>query len=72
MNFNRDITRFGWLIVGAVLAYGGLYAMVTREIYGKVRMPGSAPLVEGWLVFLIGVLEVIAGVLLVMWYFKKR
>ena len=71
MRWIKDITPLGWLIVGAVLIGSGIRLMLVRAIYGKVRMPGEVPALEGWPVFFAGLGEMVAGLLLIYWLLKK-
>ncbi|MEJ2107125.1 MAG: hypothetical protein P8X48_07335 [Acidiferrobacteraceae bacterium] len=65
----RDISRFGWMIVGAILVWDGADAMWTREIYGRIHVPGDPPILQGWPVAAIGLVELIVGAALLyrMW-----
>jgi uncharacterized membrane protein len=67
---NVDLTRLGWLIVGIVLSVSGIRHMIAPEIYGRVRVSGSPPLMEGWPVFLIGLVELAVGITLVVRFVK--
>jgi hypothetical protein len=60
----RDISRLGWMIVGAILVWSGAHSMWTQEIHGRIVMPGDPPLLQGWPVAAIGLAEVIVGVVL--------
>ena len=71
MGWNRDITPIGWLIVGMILIGSGVRLMIVREVYGKVRMPGQLPSIEGWPVFFGGLGEMLLGLLLVYWFLRK-
>ena len=71
MRWNKDVTPFGWLLVGVILTVSGIQHMIRQEIYGKVRMPGKPPLMEGWPVFFSGMAEMAVGVILVYWFFRK-
>jgi hypothetical protein len=65
----RDISRFGWMIVGAILVWSGARAMWTQEIYGRIHVPGDPPILQGWPVVAIGLVELIVGAVLLyrMW-----
>ena len=62
MNWNPDVTRFGWLIVAVILGWSGIRHMTEMEIYGRVRMPGALPEIEEGPVFVIGLIELGIGV----------
>jgi len=72
VRLDTDISEFGWLIVGVVLVLSGLGDVVTPEIYGRVRMAGQAPLLEGWPVVLLGLAQMAVGALMVIRFFKNR
>jgi uncharacterized membrane protein len=62
MQWNPDVTRLGWLVVAIILGWTGIQHMINMKIFGKVVMPGSAPLMEGAPVFVIGLFELALGV----------
>jgi len=62
MHWNPDVTRFGWLIVAVVLGWSGMRHMIDMEIYGRVRLPGTSPLLAGGTVFVIGLVELAIGI----------
>lgn len=71
MKLNTDITRIGWLIAGIVLAGSGVRHVVVQEMYGRVHTGGEPPLMEGWPVFGMGLAELAAGVLLLLWSWRR-
>ena len=40
------------------------------ELFGKVRMSGSSPSLEGWPVLVIGVLELFVGIIFIVRYLR--
>ena len=70
MALNKDISRYGWLLVGVILAYSGVQHMITQQLFGKVRMSGSSPSLEGWPVLVIGVLELFVGIIFIVRYLR--
>lgn len=71
MKLNQDITRYGWIAVGIILAISGAQNMMDMKIYGRVRLAGAEPLLEGWPVFVVGLLELAAGIIALVWVYKK-
>ena len=71
MKWNADITNFGWLIVGVVLGLSGIQHLLTPEIHGRVRVAGQAPLLAGWSVVGIGLVEAVLGITLAVWAYRK-
>lgn len=61
MNWNPDVTRLGLFVVAIILSWSGIYHMIEMELYGKVRMPGATPFMEGGSVFMLGLVEVVIG-----------
>ena len=70
MGLNKDISRFGWLLAGVILAYSGVRHMITQQLFGKVHMSGSSPSLEGWPVLAIGVLELLVGIIFIVRYLR--
>ncbi len=68
----RDARRLGWPIAGIILAASGVRHMWLREIYGRIHFAGSPPVLVGWSVFLIGLVEFAIGVYLVFRLWKRR
>lgn len=60
------------MIVGAVCIISGIRLMINQEVYGKVRMAGTPPLMEGWPVFFSGLAELLLGIFLLIWFFRKN
>jgi hypothetical protein len=67
---NPDVTRFGWVVVGVILVASGTELAWTGKLYGRVRV-GGEPALEGALVVVIGLVEIVAG-LLVLWRQARR
>lgn len=63
--------RLGWSVVGAVLLGSGLRHMWLPEIYGRVRLANSLPIMHGWPVALVGLLEFAGGIYLIYRMWKR-
>lgn len=72
MKLNTDITRYAGMAIGIILGISGLRHMIDMKIYGRVHMAGADPLVQGWPVFLFGLLELVAGLVVLVWMYRKR
>jgi len=68
----RDITWLAWLIVAAVLVIDGARGVMTQEIYSKVRLPGAAPSLTGRRVALIGLGELVLGIVVGLFAWRNR
>lgn len=72
MKLDTDITAYGWLVVGVVLVLSGLSDVFTPEIYGRVRIPGQTPMLQGWPVVMLGLGQLAVGLFMVIRFFKDR
>ncbi len=72
MKLDKNITRLGWIIVAVVLAISGIQHVITPEIYGRVRISGEPPLLEGISVIIIGLVELLIGIFLFLRLIRKE
>lgn len=70
MRTNRNISRYAWIVIGGILIFAGLQHMIIQKLYGKVRL-GDTPVMEGWSVAGLGLLEVVLGGYLI-WRWWRR
>lgn len=68
---NRDVSRFGWVLVAMILIFSGAEHALTQKLYGRVRT-GGEPLLEGGLVLALGIVEVLLGAWLLWRQFRDR
>ena len=68
----KDITPYGWLLVGALCVISGIRHMIIQEIYGKVRTVGAPPLMEGGPVLVTGLLELLLGLFIAYMVLRKK
>jgi len=68
---NSAFLRLGWLIVAAILLYSGVEHMVTQTLYGRVRIDNT-PLLQGGVVVLLGLVEVLLGIALIWLHWRSR
>lgn len=62
--WNKDITPWLWWVVAAVLVYDGATHAVTGTVWGRIRGLGIAPVIEGWPVVALGIVEAAFGLYL--------
>ena len=72
MNWKQDITRVLWFVVSIVLLFAGSHHIFTQEIHQRVGIGSAPPALEGLPVAIIGAVEVIAGILLIVWLIRRR
>ena len=66
-----DAKRIGWIAVAIILVIDGVSTAWTGEIFGKVRMAETGPLLQGWYVHLIGVIEALFGATLIYRFMRR-
>ena len=54
--------RLAWSIVAVLLIVMGLHDILIPEIYGRVRMPESQPLLAGTPVVVLGLVQFALGI----------
>jgi len=59
-----DAREVGWTIVVAELIVSGANDIVHPEIFGRVRLPESRPLLQGAPVVMLGIAQFAVGILL--------
>lgn len=70
MKLNTDVTGVLWLLAGLVLIGSGIRLMLVQELYGRVRIGGEPPMIDGWPVFAMGLAELVIGLLLSRWAWR--
>jgi hypothetical protein len=69
---DRSVVRHaGWMLAGVALLFSGLRHLYLQHIYGRVRLLDSVPLLQGWPVVLLGLLEFACGVWLIYRMIKR-
>jgi hypothetical protein len=71
MNLNTDVTDLLWLAAGIVLAGSGVRHLLVREIYGRVHLSGEPAVLAGWSVVGIGLVELAAGIVMLVWAWRR-
>ena len=70
MQSNRSISRYAWIAIGGILVYTGVQHLISQKLYGKVHW-GDSPVMEGWSVAGLGLIEIVLGGFLI-WRWLKR
>ena len=69
---STDARRIGWTVVAIVLLVSGVNEIMVPEIYGRVRLPESEPLLKGVPVILLGIVQLGLGVFLLYRQWFRR
>jgi hypothetical protein len=68
----KDAARIGWFAVAVVLIVSGARHVFPQQIYGRPKMAGMPPLMEGRPVVVIGLAELLLGVVLLFRVARRR
>lgn len=68
---NKDISRLVWMIIGIMLIISGGKHVITQHIVNRIHV-GGPPLLHGWSVVLLGLIEIALGVWLIVRYLRRR
>jgi uncharacterized membrane protein len=69
---SMDALKIGWTIVAIMLVFSGIHDIMVPEIYGRVRLPESEPLLKGASVVLLGIAELGLGIFLLYRQWFRR
>jgi len=67
-----DARKVGWTSVAVLLIVSGANDTVHAEIFGRVRLPESRPLLKGASVVLLGIVELGVGIFLLYRQWFRR
>ena len=65
---NKELMRFGWVLLGMLLLFAGYEHVTTRVFHGRAS---GEPLLEGSVVVVLGLVELALGAW-VLWRLLKR
>ena len=66
---NKEVERFGWVLIGMLLLFAGKEHVTTRVLYGRVS---DEPLLQGGVVFALGLVELGLGAWVLWRQFTRR
>jgi hypothetical protein len=69
---NRDITQLFWMIIGIMLVISGGKHVITQQIMGRVHIAGTPPVMQGWSVVALGMLEAAIGIWMIVRYWRRK